>query len=112
MQGAIDARWPAMRLRVLAVRDDTLVLQAPNPALAAKCRQVGPSLIEAVAGHAPGVRQVKVKAAPRSEAPPPARRDKHLDEAALENLQDAASSLPEGRLRAALQRMIRRQLDG
>ncbi|MEZ5658602.1 MAG: hypothetical protein R3E83_08745 [Burkholderiaceae bacterium] len=109
MQREIDARWPAMRLSVLAVHDDTLVLSAPNSALAAKSRQVAPSLIAAVAGFAPGLNKIRVKAVP-PPPPAPARPGKEIGEHALEQLQAVASELPEGRLRRALQRMIKRQL--
>lgn len=113
MQRAIDDRWPAMRLTVLAVRDDSLVVQTPSPALAAKCRQVAPSLLEAVAGWAPGLSRVRVRAATGASlpAPPrPARPERAIGEQALETLQSMTSDLPAGPLRKALQRMIRRQL--
>ncbi|MEZ5651007.1 MAG: hypothetical protein R3E87_10715 [Burkholderiaceae bacterium] len=111
MQREIDARWPGMRLTVLSVHDDTLVLCAPNSALAAKSRQIVPSLIEAVAGYAPGLAKVRVKALPPPAAPPRPRAVKVIGEQALEQLQGTASELAAGPLRNALQRLIRRQLD-
>lgn len=104
--------WPDLPLTPVSVRDGVLRLATPNAALAAKCRQSAPSILLAVRRVYPEVEEVRFSARPQATLPvaAPSDRPRELSAETLEKLQYAASELPDGPVRAALQRMVRRRL--
>lgn len=117
VQQALQLQWPALPLRVLSMRDGVLTLTAPGNAVVAKARQLEPSLLGAAQRVNPSLQSVRFKAnrqpaadaASHATGPP---RSRQISADSLEHIQMAASSVGDGSVRSALERIIRRQLGG
>lgn len=94
--------------RVGGIKESVLLLYANNGAVAAKVRQLAPSLLEKLKKKGLEVTsiQVRVQVDVMGE---PVRLPKNrvLDEVARESLRDLAEHLEESPLRAALEKMLR-----
>lgn len=116
LQGALESALPpqlAAQCQVANLKDGTLVVATRGGAIAARLKQMLPSLIEhfARAGHA--VQAIKVKVATPEQAewrrPPPER---HISADAKAGLAQFAATLPaDSPLRASLERLVRRGRD-
>lgn len=114
VQNTLQARWPALDCRVLSMRDGVLNLSMRSAALAAKARQLEPSMLGAVQRVNPTIRSIRFRPAKNDGtvrlAQAHSTRERQIADDALESLQFAASEMNPGPLRLALERMIRRQL--
>ncbi len=116
LQGALESALPPQlvaQCQVANLKDGTLVVATRGGAIAARLKQMLPSLIEhfARAGHA--VQAIKVKVATPEQAewrrPPPER---HISADAKAGLAQFAATLPaDSPLRASLERLVRRGRD-
>lgn len=94
--------------KVGAVHGQTLIVYASNGAVAAKLRQLAPSLLAKFQERAVEVTAIRVDV--QVEAPPPARKQKDLalSRNALNNLEELERSLATSPLKNALQTLIHR----
>ena len=110
-QQILDARWPDMGLTIIGIRHETALVGTPNAAVAAKCRQFEPSMIETLKPLYPGMMQIKFRPV-RSQAenlPAASKRKRLISPAALEKIDVALASMPAGAGRDALDRLLRRR---
>ena len=98
--------------RIGAVRDQTLIVYASNGAIAAKLRQLAPSLLAEIQKQ--GVEVTAIRVDVQVEAPPPGNKPKDLaiSRNALNNLDELEKSLTASPLKNALQALIRRHSEG
>ncbi|MGH1358731.1 MAG: hypothetical protein ACRBC3_08200 [Burkholderiaceae bacterium] len=110
-QQILDAHWARLGLTVLAVRHEGLLIGTVNAAVAAKCRQMEPSMIDRLKPLLPGLVQIKfrpqAKKAPTNAAP--ASRKQLISAAALADMNAAVANMPEGTGRQALLRLLQRR---
>ena len=115
LQAALDdAVPPELRGAVLVAgwRDGVLELACGSGAVAARLRQSGPLLDKVLAAQG-RVREVRVRVMPHLQTSRPARAARvPLSEAALQELDQAARTLHEGPLKAALARMVMHHRQG
>lgn len=110
-QQVLDARWPDMSLTIIGIRHETALVGTPNAAVAAKCRQLEPSMVEALKPLFPGMMQIKfrpVRSRTKAEAAS-SNRKRLISGAALEKMDTALASMPAGAGRDALERLLRRR---
>ena len=100
--------------KVANLKGDVLVIRTDSGAIAARLRQMTPSLIQhfAAAGHV--LSEIRVRVAPlaasRGQRPPPDRR---ISAQAKDHLRDFAATLPaDAPLREALERLAKRSREG
>jgi hypothetical protein len=95
---------------VANVKDDTLILIARSGSVAARVRQMAPSLIGAFAGEGAVVRRIEVKVGVRlDEALPPPREARILGDKGRESIEALITDLPaDDPLRASLQTLLDR----
>lgn len=94
--------------RIGAVRGQTLIVYASNGAVAAKLRQLAPSLLEKMQKR--GVEVTAIRVDVQVEAPPPGKKPKDLaiSPNALNDLEKLESSLADSPLKNALHTLIQR----
>lgn len=97
--------------KVGAAHGQTLVVYAGNGAVAAKLRQLTPSLLAKIQER--GIEVTAIRVDVQVEAPPPARKRKDLalSRNALNKLEELERNLAASPLKNALQRLIRRHSD-
>lgn len=105
--GASVAPAVARACQVGAVRDGIAIVYCRNGAAAARVRSQGASLARALASDDLPVSGIKVKVRADWARPAPAEKP-GLDEGALDAWRQLSSVLPEGDLRQAVQRLLRR----
>lgn len=100
--------------KVANLKGDVLVIRTDSGAIAARLRQMTPSLIQhfAAAGHP--LSEIRVRVAPLAassgQRPPPDRR---ISAQAKDHLRDFAATLPaDAPLREALERLAKRSREG
>ena len=106
-QRTLDEHWPTFGLSIQAVRHESLLILTPNAAVAAKCRQIEPSLIERLKPLFPGL--VSVRFRPRPAAPARPERPSHklpIGPAGLAAIDRQLAALPAGTVRDKLAKMI------
>ena len=109
LQSALDRLAPGMALAVIALERDALVVGAPHAAVAARLRQMSPSLVAALARE--GWRVDRIRFKPQWRPAPGVRRAKEVTPpgaTAVAALASLAESVEDPRLRAALRRLARR----
>lgn len=117
LQAVLEQHLPpalASACAVANVKNDTLVLLAHGGAVAARLKQIAPTLAEQFGAAGLPIRtiQVKVQVIEEHEAPRPAP-DRTLSEAGRRSLADFSSSLPaDSPLRESLERLIDRSRAG
>jgi hypothetical protein len=97
--------------RVLAIRDETLVLATSSPVWAARLRFHAPLLLKQLATHQTATfRDVCVRVRPPEKSAPPIRRRAALDpgKAGAATLQQAAKTISDPGLKTALLRLANR----
>lgn len=104
---------PAMAeaCRAVRIRDDELVIHADNGIVAARLRMTAPGLLPQLAQQGYPASKVKVKVALQIVRP---KKPKSLaiSETALDGMEQAASSIDNPMVRAAVARLIARQRRG
>ncbi len=110
-QQTLDENWPNLALKVLAVRHESLLIQTPNAALAAKCRQIEPSVIARLKPLYPGLVQVRFRPATASRAAPAQRTSvkQPIGATTLQAMRTKMESMPAGIVRDALARLLARR---
>lgn len=110
-QQTLDENWPNLALKVLAVRHESLLIQTPNAALAAKCRQIEPSVIARLKPLYPGLTQVRFRPATAHQGAAPQRHSakQPIGAQTLDAMQAQLESMPAGIVRDALARLLARQ---
>ena len=116
LQGQLERLLPpalAQACPVANLKNGTLVLLARNGSVAARIRQLLPTLLRQLAEHGALVSHIEVRVRPTHDTPAaPPRSPRHLSEAARASLSELEHSLPpESELRAALTRLIERARD-
>ena len=99
---------------VANVKEDTLVVLAQGGAVAARLKQIAPTLVEqfTAAGFAVRTIRVKVQVVEERDVPRPVP-DRRLSDAGRRSLADLSSSLPpDSPLRESLERLIARSRAG
>jgi len=108
-QQILDGRWPDLDLKIIGIRHETALVGTPNAAIAAKCRQLEPSMIEAFKPLHPGMMQIRFR--PVQARPEQARQavggKRLISQAALDKIDAALATMPKGRGRDALARLLR-----
>ncbi len=113
IQQVLDSQWRSMNLAVLSIRDGVANINTVNASIAAKARQMAPSVLAAIQRVNSTISEVRfkpAKAGVASNAPVRERIDREISSDALEQLQMAASQIDQGPTRAALERLIQRHL--
>jgi hypothetical protein len=107
----IAPRPLAIASKVGAAHGQTLVVYASNGAVAAKLRQLAPSLLAKIQER--GIEVTAIRVDVQVEAPPPARQQKDLELSrnALNSLAELEQNLAASPLKNALQRLIQRHSD-
>jgi hypothetical protein len=99
----------AERVRVAEVTDATLTLATSTGTVAAVVRQRGPTILGELTREGRNFTEIRVRVQVRGDAPPDAKPSKiqriKVDPAPLHRL---AETLPDGPLRAAVQKLARR----
>ena len=98
--------------RVLAIRDETLVLATSSPVWAARLRFHAPLLVKQLSDHQTvKLHTVRVRVRPPEKASPPPRRQAalHPGKAGAAALQQAAQTISDPGLKTALLRLANRQ---
>jgi hypothetical protein len=98
--------------RVLAIRDETLILATSSPVWAARLRFHAPLLVKQLSNHQTvKLRTVRVRVRPPEKASAPPRRKAALrpGKAAATALQQAAKTISDPGLKTALLRLANRQ---
>lgn len=111
LQPLVDRCAPAglrVPLTVANFRDGTLVLTAPNGALAHRARLAVPTLLTALQRLEPAVRVIRVEVQRTFREPKPPRKTAVLSPTARESLQGLADTLPDSDVKSAVQRLLRR----
>lgn len=114
VQKALGTEWSGLHLRVLSMRDGCLNLATKSAAVAAKARQMEPSMLAVAQRVNPSIQTIRFK--PDKSGPAslgaiePNPRNRQIGSECLEQIQMAASEMAVGPTRAALERLIRRQL--
>jgi hypothetical protein len=109
LQVELDRCAPGLGLAVVALERDTLVVGAAHAAVAAKMRQVGPTLLAGLARA--GWRIETIRFRPQWRPPPtrPAPRSKPpLDARAVAGIAALSEGIADPALKAALQRLAAR----
>lgn len=108
-QQILSSGWPHLNLRIMAVRDDSLTVGAPNAALSAKCRQLEPSMLAALRPLYPGLMSIRFRTDPAATSlaqPRPAKQP--ISARSLATLRAAIPTMAAGPLREALLRLVNR----
>lgn len=110
-QQILNEHWARLDLSVLAVRHENLLIGTPNAAVAAKCRQVEPSMIDRLKPVLPGLTRIRYRPRPKAAAAPaaPPSRKRPISDAALTGIDQAVAAMPDGTGRQALLRLLRRR---
>lgn len=110
-QQILDARWPGLNLQIIGIRHESALIGTPNASVAAKCRQLEPSMIDALKPLHPGMMQIKFRPVQRrSDEPGQPRSQKRLiSQAALDKIDSALTAMPAGTGKDALARLLRRR---
>ncbi|HYF57883.1 MAG TPA: DciA family protein [Burkholderiaceae bacterium] len=113
VQADLLETMPGLAVTVIAFEQDTLVVGARHAAVAARVRQLEPTLLAALRRR--GWKLDRIRFKPQWQAPPaaPVRRVKDSPGAdAVARLEELSEQVGEGRLRAALRRMAARHGTG
>lgn len=111
LQPLVDRCVPAslrVPLTVANFREGTLVLTAPNGALAHRARLAVPALLTAMRRLEPAVRALRIEVQRTFPESRPPRKVAVLSTTARESLQGLADTLPDSDVKAAVQRLLRR----
>ncbi len=111
LQPLVDRCVPAslrVPLTVANFREGTLVLTAPNGALAHRARLAVPALLAALQQQEPAVRVLRIEVQRTFPEPRPPRKVAVLSTAARESLENLAHTLPDSDVKAAVERLLRR----
>jgi hypothetical protein len=97
--------------RVKSCEAGTLLLAADNAAVAAKLKQLAPRLLVAMRENEPEITQVRIEVQVGGRARPRVHEPlkKGLTPGTLSKLDGLAAGMPEGGLKSALSRLVRRQ---
>lgn len=110
-QQILDTHWSGLTLTVLAVRHESLLVGTLNAAVAAKCRQMEPSMIDRLKPLFPGLVQIKFR--PRVDTSPASApavsRKRLISDTALAGIDAAVARMPDGTGKEALIRLLRRR---
>lgn len=114
LQGIIEGALPRamqMGFAVAGIRANELTMLANNAALAAKLRQMQPSIIKAAGLAGWNIDSLKIKVATRPNIPPItkyAKQARPLDQADLGHFKTLSENLDAGPLADAVERLLRR----
>lgn len=111
LQPLVDRCVPAslrVPLKVANFREGTLVLTAPNGALAHRARLAVPALLAALQRLEPAVHALRIEVQRTFPEPRPPRKVAVLSATARESLQGLADTLPDSDVKAAVQRLLKR----
>jgi len=109
LQAELAREAPAMALTVIALERDTLVVGAPHAAVAARLRQLTPSLVAALARRGWRVERIRFKPQWRPAPLPPPRAAKAAPgPGAVAGIRALSDTVDDPRLRAALRRLAAR----
>jgi len=113
LQQIIEATVPtalANLCRVANYKMGVVVIHADNGAVAAKLRQMAPSIGEQLRASGTEVTEIRIKVQPRDDLPPPSQSISIaiLSDQAKQGLTKLSAELPEGSLKAALERLVKR----
>jgi hypothetical protein len=114
LQAMMSASYPELRVDVLSLEGGTLAVAARNAALAARLRQLEPSVVGALRRRGAAVERLRIRtrlghdagaAATPSQPRPP------IPQSALSALRDVGAQVEEGALRQAIERLLTHQTD-
>jgi len=111
-QQILDAKWPGMGLRIIGIRHENALVGTPNAAIAAKCRQLEPSMIHALKPLHPGLMQIKFRPVRPSDVDDSGERGSRkrlISQAALQQMDLALADMPAGSGKDALTRLLKRR---
>jgi hypothetical protein len=109
LQQDVQQALPGWALTVIALERETLVLGAAHAAMAARLRQVGPSLMQTLRARGWTVGKVRFKPQWRPDPPLPQRAPKQAPgAAAVARITALSTAVSDPRLRAALERLAAR----
>ena len=109
LQVELDRCAPGLGLAVVALERDTLVVGAAHAAVAAKVRQVGPTVLAGLARAGWRIERIRFKPQWRAPAAAPARRPKQPPgERAVADIAALSERVEDPKLKAALRRLAAR----
>jgi len=111
LQTVLDACLPTVlrgQVRVSNLRQGVLVAGVNGGAVAHRLRTLAPQLVEALRARQVAVVELRAEVRPVMPAPPPPPKRAVLGPTARESIERLAASLPDSPMRAALERMARR----
>lgn len=109
LQADLERCAPGLGLAVVALERDTLVVGAAHAAVAAKVRQVGPTLVAGLVRAGWRIERIRFKPQWRPPAAAPARRPKQPPgERAVAEIAALSDRVEDPRLKAALRRLAAR----
>lgn len=109
LQADLDRCAPGLGLTVVALERDALVVGAAHAAVAAKVRQIGPTLVAGLARAGWRIATVRFKPQWRPPVAPPARRPKQPPGAdAVADIAALSERIEDPKLKAALRRLAAR----
>jgi len=109
LQAELTRQAPTLALTVIALERDQLVVGAPHAAVAARLRQMEPSLVAALARRGWRIERIRFKPQWRPVPGPPPRAAKSAPgAAAIAEIRALSERVDDPRLRAALRRLAAR----
>lgn len=114
LQADLTRGVPTLPLTVVAFERDTLVVGAAHAAVAAKVRQMEPTILSALARRGWRIQKIRFKPQWRPEPARPKRRDQDMPgPEAVAGIEALSDRVEDPRLKAALRRLAKRHaVDG